>query len=89
MSLDDNRYIEYSFAEPVFAVYNGAALTDVYMSPSIHFRHDRRACVGWVDGHVDLRDMAKFNNENIYGVMSAEMNLGWFEPLDNSLFDLD
>jgi prepilin-type N-terminal cleavage/methylation domain-containing protein/prepilin-type processing-associated H-X9-DG protein len=89
MSLDDDNYIEYSFAEPVFAVYNGTVLTDMYMSPSIHFRHDSRACIGWADGHVSLRDMAKFSEENAYGITSQNMNLGWFEPLDNSLFDLD
>lgn len=89
MSLDDGGYIEYSFAEPPFAVYNGAVMTDLYMSASIHFRHDRRANVGWVDGHVNLRDIAPFDDENVYGVTSADMNLGWFEPLDNSPFDLD
>jgi len=89
MSLDDSGYIEYSFAEPPFAVYNGTVMTDLYMSASIHFRHDRRANVGWVDGHVNPRDIAPLDNENVYGVTSVDMNLGWFEPLDNSPFDLD
>lgn len=89
MSLDDGCYIEYSFAEPPFAVYNGTVMTDLYMSASIHFRHDRRAGIGWVDGHVSLRDIAPFDEENVYGVTSADMDIGWFEPLDNSPFDLE
>ena len=89
MSLDDGSYIEYSFAEPPFAVFNGAVMSEMYMSASIHFRHDRRAAVGWVGGHVSLCDIAPFEDENVYDVMSADMDLGWFEPLDNSLFDLE
>jgi prepilin-type processing-associated H-X9-DG protein len=89
MSLDAGGYIEYSFAEPPFTVYNGTVMTDLYMSPSIHFRHDQRANVGWVDGHVNPRNISPFDDENVYGVTSGDMNLGWFEPLDNSPFDLD
>lgn len=88
ISLQNERYIEYSFAEPPFTVYNGEVLTDFYMSPSIHFRHRDTAHVGWADGHVDSRPMANFEPENVYGIDSAAMQLGWFEPIDNTLFDL-
>jgi len=80
--------IEYSFAEPPFTVYNGRPITSFYMLPSIHFRHRGRANIGCADGHVGSREMAEFDDENVYGVCSADMKLGWFEPIDNTLFDL-
>ncbi len=88
LSLERGRYIEYSFAEPPFTLENGKPKTTSYMSPSIHFRHRALANIGWTDGHVESQKMAEFDQENIYGVKSSDMMLGWFEPLDNSLFDL-
>jgi prepilin-type N-terminal cleavage/methylation domain-containing protein/prepilin-type processing-associated H-X9-DG protein len=92
MANDQKSLIEYSFAEPPFAVYNGQAVTEFYMSPSIHFRHRGQTNVGWVDGHIEPRRMVKANPKsgraNAYGVNSADMNLGWFEPINNTLFDL-
>jgi len=32
--------------------------------------------------------MAKFNSKNVYEVDSTDMKLGWLEPPDNTLFDL-
>lgn len=84
----DKYLIEYSFAEPPFYVYKGKPMTSFYMSPSIHFRHSDRANVGWVDSHVSSKQMAPFEEENIYGVKSSNMMLGWFEPIDNTPFDL-
>ena len=85
MSPQDGVVIEYSFAEPLF-------ITDCGMvsktSPSIHFRHGGRADVGWVDGHIDSRQMVESEEKNAYGVSSSSVMLGWFEPGDNSLFDL-
>jgi prepilin-type processing-associated H-X9-DG protein/prepilin-type N-terminal cleavage/methylation domain-containing protein len=89
--LDNGRpyYLEYSFAEPPYFVVNGKPVTSWgYASPSIHFRHRDRANIGWADGHTDSRQMAEFKGKNAYGVESADMKLGWFEPIDNSLFDL-
>lgn len=80
--------IEYSFAEPPFTIYAGQVITDFYMSPSIHFRHREHANVGWADGHVGTETMAPFDGDNAYGAKSAAFELGWFEPVDNSLFDL-
>ncbi|MHC4228219.1 MAG: prepilin-type N-terminal cleavage/methylation domain-containing protein [Planctomycetota bacterium] len=88
MAKDQKSLIEYSFAEPPFAVAGGEPLTGFYMSPSVHFRHRNRANVGWADGHIDPRRLAKFDGENAYGVNSTEMKLGWFEPVDNSPYDL-
>jgi prepilin-type processing-associated H-X9-DG protein len=59
------------------------------MSPSIHFRHKGRANVGWVDGHIEQRQMGKFGDKNAYGVDSGSLRLGWFEPIDNTPFDLE
>jgi prepilin-type N-terminal cleavage/methylation domain-containing protein/prepilin-type processing-associated H-X9-DG protein len=88
MSADGRTLIEYSFVEPPFAVYDGRVITSFYMSPSVHFRHRESANAGWVDGHVDWRRMAKFDGPNVYGVDSADLKLGWFQPIDNTLFDL-
>jgi len=88
MSLEEGSYIEYSFAEPPYFVINGQLFTGMYSSPSIHFRHRDKANIGWADGHISSKEMAELSEENIYKVVSARMGLGWFEPIDNSLFDL-
>ena len=90
--LDDGRpyYLEYSFVEPPYFMDSGEPdVGSGYASPSIHFRHRRRANIGWADGHVDSREMVDFDGINAYGVRSASMMLGWFEPIDNSQFDLE
>lgn len=86
---NDGTYKEYSFVEQPYRVYAGKVMTGVYMSPTIHFRHRNRADAGWVDGHTDEREMADMDNINVYGVDSSAMNLGWFDPVDNTLFDLE
>jgi prepilin-type processing-associated H-X9-DG protein len=88
MANDRTSLIEYSFAEPPFTVSNGRPVTSFYMSPSIHFRHRTRANVGWADGHIEPRQLAKSGGENAYGVDSGDTKLGWFEPVDNTPYDL-
>jgi prepilin-type N-terminal cleavage/methylation domain-containing protein/prepilin-type processing-associated H-X9-DG protein len=88
MANGGDALIEYSFAEPPFAILSGQVMTDFRMSPSIHFRHGGHATVGWADGHVGSEPMAGVDTTNAYGVQSAGLRLGWFEPADNSLFDL-
>ena len=88
MCVEGSSLIEYSFAEPPFYVYRGKPMTSFYLSPSIHFRHRDRAKVGWADGHSDSRRIAVIDETNVYNVDSAEVKLGWFAPIDNSLFDL-
>jgi prepilin-type processing-associated H-X9-DG protein/prepilin-type N-terminal cleavage/methylation domain-containing protein len=79
--------VEYSFAEPPHYVTNG--ITDTaFVSPSIHFRHYGLANVGWVDGHVEAKPMAKPVLRENYTAEMAKMNIGWFEPVDNTPFDL-
>lgn len=84
----NDSLIEYSFAEPPFAVFGGRVMTDLWMSPSIHFRHDGQANVAWADGHVGAEPMAPLDRENVYGADSAALGLGWFDPVDNTPFDL-
>lgn len=84
-----NKYlIEYSFAEPRFWISDGKVLTSSFPLPSIHFRHRGRANVGWADGHTSSQEMGNFHSDNDCYIDSAYMKLGWFEPIDNTLFDL-
>ncbi len=89
MANDQKSLIEYSFAEPPFTVHNGRPVTEFYMSPSIHFRHKGQTNVGWADGHIEPRRMAGSGDKNVYGTISGDFKLGWFEPLDNTPFDLE
>jgi len=89
ISTDGRRYIEYSFAEPPFMVLAGKVVPGMYMSPSIHFRHGGRANVGWVSGRLDSRRMAPLERTSVYGVDSGGLGLGWFDPVDNTAFDLE
>jgi len=83
------RYlIEYSFAEPPFYVFNGTVNEGVVNQPSIHFRHRGMTNVGWADGHIEPRPMAKIPIRQGYTAAMMNMNLGWFEPVDNTPFDL-
>ena len=82
-------YLEYSFIEPYYFVVNGKPDDSWgHPSPSIHFRHNQKANVAWCDGHVDAEKIAPDDSINVYGVCSYDMQIGWFEPLGNSLFDL-
>lgn len=81
------RIIEYSFIEPPRHRDDPAWPSD----PSVHFRHNERANVVWADGAVIPQECA-FSRPNIYGVTQEqmrEMNVGFFGPDNNTLFDLD
>ena len=86
---NDQYLIEYSFAESPYLVINGKINEELFSSPSIHFRHYGSANVGWADGHVEAKPMANMEGKNSYDPASAKMNIGWFEPVDNTLFDLE
>jgi prepilin-type processing-associated H-X9-DG protein len=81
-------HIEYSFAEPRYFLIKGKPEPIWTPSPSIHFRHRGQANVGWADGHISSEKMADFDGVNEDGIRPAEMGLGWFEPMDNTMFDL-
>ncbi|MFH1371263.1 MAG: type II secretion system protein [Planctomycetota bacterium] len=84
-----NRYlVEYSFAEPPFYLFGGSVYEGWYSMPSIHFRHRGWANVGWADGHIEPKRMADMEGKTGYDAASASVNIGWFEPVDNTPFDL-
>jgi len=77
---------QYSFVEPPFFVF--ADGPSYPATPSIHFRHNGMASVGWCDGHVSCEKMSHTQPApNIYGCDNAAYSIGWFGPNDNSLFD--
>jgi len=85
--VQNGTLIEYSFAEPPFFVMNGYLLKR-YAKPSIHFRHRGSANIAWADGSVSSQKIAEFNKK-AQSLSSYNTQLGWFEPLDNSLFDIE
>ncbi len=84
----NGNLIEYSFTEPYFWIRK-SKLQDKHPFPSIHFRHDGCANTGWADGHVNSRQKADCKDSDAYNAAFDRMELGWFEPLDNSLLDLE
>ena len=80
--------IEYSFAEPRVSpeFLHFRARRD----PSLHFRHDRRARIGWCDGHVSGERRTFTWKSVLYEGDPDRSGLGWFGPDDdNRLFDLE
>jgi prepilin-type N-terminal cleavage/methylation domain-containing protein/prepilin-type processing-associated H-X9-DG protein len=82
-------YAESSFAEPRYYLFNGSFNFIWNPDPSIHFRHRRRANIGWSDSHVDSEKIGKCDIVNRDGIRPFDMDVGWFEPMDNSMFDLN
>jgi prepilin-type processing-associated H-X9-DG protein len=76
--------VEYSFAEPRFDPVYGSRC-----DPSIHFRHRRRANVGWCDGHVSHERRAFTWSSGFYEGDPDRRDIGWFgDSDDNRCFDL-
>jgi prepilin-type processing-associated H-X9-DG protein len=86
---DEACLIRYPFAEPRFFVIDQETEPAWNPSPSIHFRHRKYADTAWADGHVDNRKMGRYDERNSDGVEAWAYNIGWFEPMDNSMFDLE
>lgn len=80
--------IPYAFAEPRFLIINRKPDSTWKPYPSIHFRHRRRTNIAWVDCHVDARKLSADTGTNTDGSDSSDQHIGWFDPVDNSLFDL-
>ncbi|MEM6333206.1 MAG: type II secretion system protein [Planctomycetota bacterium] len=85
------QLIAYSFVEPVF--WLNPAPWQPNPDPTIHFRHDRHASVGWADGHADSRKIA-FTRDYASGGFAAEgelwqLGIGYFGPQSNRYFDLN
>jgi prepilin-type processing-associated H-X9-DG protein len=81
--------IEYSFAEPRYWIFEGIVFKDPpFPVPSIHFRHRKKANIGWTDGHIDSKVIFESSDDSIYDGGKTGYKIGWFEPMDNSLLDL-
>jgi prepilin-type processing-associated H-X9-DG protein/prepilin-type N-terminal cleavage/methylation domain-containing protein len=88
-AIHKKELIEYSFAEPRYYLSDGKPVVDAWdPEPSIHFRHRKRANIAWADGHADSEKIAKSDVTNPDGTKPQDLNIGWFEPMDNTLFDL-
>ncbi len=85
--------IEYGFLEPPFfpSPEFPRGNPDAPASPSIHFRHNRRANVLWCDGHITsepygwgpARNPGWAGNGN-----NLRAGIGWFGPRNNRYFDV-
>jgi prepilin-type N-terminal cleavage/methylation domain-containing protein/prepilin-type processing-associated H-X9-DG protein len=78
--------IEYSFVEPPVFTLSGQSAES---SPSLHFRHNRRATIGWADGHVSAELFEWTYPVNVYGAANAKYLLGFLGPRDNRWFARD
>jgi len=83
-ALYSNGLIEYSFLEPPYFIQPDGS--QIESSPSLHFRHSRRANIGWADGHVTAELYEWTYTTNAFGAENARYLLGFFGPRDNRLF---
>lgn len=86
--------IEYSFAEAPYIQSSPYPASPSGLRPtaSIHFRHGRRCSVAWADGRASrMEQAARWGGFPAYGLTPTDRyqnHFGWFDPNDNSLFDL-
>ncbi|MEM6854418.1 MAG: hypothetical protein AAF593_08415 [Planctomycetota bacterium] len=81
---------EYSFCQPPFFQLDPGPPSTVSATPSIHFRHSRHVNAAHADGHVAPLPFGE--SAGSYGLTPdqvAALGIGWFDPLDNDLFDLN
>ena len=71
---------EYPFAEPPFWV-TATGSTSGRSWPSVHFRFQGKALIGWCDGHISMEARAdRPTGPSPYGGDATANNLGWFGP---------
>ncbi|MCC6580872.1 MAG: prepilin-type N-terminal cleavage/methylation domain-containing protein [Phycisphaeraceae bacterium] len=88
MDSGNSVMVEYSFMEaPLWVPWGGNP------TPVIHFRHTSSVNVSWFDGHVNDQKLAwsapDYYMPGLTADDMAKLNVGWFGPQDNTLFDLD
>jgi len=77
---NQNTIQEYPFCEPPYWD-DGAGPNGTRPSPSLHFRFNGKAIVGWCDGHVTFESMEKRDvGDNPHGGDAGAQQLGWFGP---------
>jgi prepilin-type processing-associated H-X9-DG protein/prepilin-type N-terminal cleavage/methylation domain-containing protein len=78
--------IEYSFVEPRFWPDLPGSRAD----PSMHFRHQGRANVAWLDTHVSAEARTFSWSSGLFGVDAERVGIGFIGAADdNSLFGQD
>lgn len=83
-ALAADELIEYSFIEPPYWPHLPAFRPD----PSIHFRHEGRATIIWLDGHVTRERMSHTESSGLYTANPRDHAIGWFgDSASNALFD--
>ncbi|MCE9608657.1 MAG: prepilin-type N-terminal cleavage/methylation domain-containing protein [Chthoniobacter sp.] len=77
---------EYPFVEPPFWDF-GTGASGSRPSPSLHFRFNGKALVGWCDGHSSMETkVSRADGENPHGGNPEAQNLGWFGSDENNGF---
>lgn len=88
----DRYFQEYSFVEPPHHISvdtsTGNVIETGASTPTVHFRHNNTASVGWCDGHVTAEKMGFTRpGTNVYGADNKLNNLGYIGSGDNSFYD--
>jgi prepilin-type N-terminal cleavage/methylation domain-containing protein/prepilin-type processing-associated H-X9-DG protein len=86
-ALDVGTPVEYAFLTPPPAV--AARIPDAYvLDPSVHFRHQQRADVSFVDGHTrSLPQALSVSRSPAYPrAKPQERGIGWFGPTEGDTF---
>lgn len=75
---------EYPYAEPPFWDF-GFGPSGFRPSPTIHFRFNGRAAIGWADGRVTFEaKQDRPPGTNPHGGDADQQNLGWIGPDENN-----
>ena len=82
-AMGGNQVQEYPFCEPPQWVDANGNLAGS-MQPSLNFRANGKALVGWCDGHVTAEAMNDTSGPNYYGGDNQKSKVGWFGPTDNN-----
>ncbi len=81
-----NSVQEYAYTEPPFWDFGNGPVSH-RPSPTTHFRFNRHALVGWVDGSVSRVKMApRAAGTNPHGGNADAQSLGWFGPDEENGF---